>query len=187
MAEPATNWQGRKHVNVVDPDLQARVGKLVDEVMRPVVQAVFHARDAAAKACARVMQPITNKYNLEVGALLFSLVGDGNGPTRVGAPVAGRENCQLSYQCGVIVRDGGVVPTGLLSGYFHTHPVERAFSDNDLFVASKMHNWRSATQDVVAYVSLPSGRVFAWSTRTMQDDPQRTWRDYAKHTVRELR
>lgn len=187
MTEPVIDWNRRKPVNVADPNLQSRVSQLATAAMRPVGQAVFPTRDAAAKACARAVQPITNRYGVEVGALLFSLAGDGRGPTRVGSPVAGRENCRLSYQCGVLVRDGGEVAAGLLSGYFHTHPSNLGFSDNDLFVASRMHSWRSVTEDVAAYVSLPSGRVLIWSTRSMQDYPQRSWRDYAKHTARELR
>lgn len=155
--------------------------------MQPVVRGVFHSRDAAAKACARVMQPITNNYGVEVAALLFSLTGDGTGHTRVGTPVAGRENYRLSYQCGGVVQNGGRVPGGLLSGYVHTHPIEAGFSDNDLYTAQSMPARGAVTQDVTAYVSKPSGRLFAWSTRAMRDNPQRTWGGYEKRTVREVR
>lgn len=187
MTEPAIDWSKRKPVNVVDLGLQARVSKLVTEAMRPVTQAAFPTRDAAAKACARVIQPITNRYGVEAGALLFSLAGRGNGLTRVGTPVAGRENCRLSYQCGVLVQNGGRIPSGLLSGYFHSHPAELGFSKNDLYVAFGMRTGLGATEDVTAYVSLPSGRLLAWSTRAMRDNPQRAWDAYAKNTVREVR
>jgi len=135
MNEPATDWNRRKPVNVVDLGLQARVGKLVTEAMQSVVRAVFPTRDAAAKACARAIQPITNRHGAEAGALLLSLTGGGKGPTRAGSPVAGREDCRLSFPCGVIVQDGGRMPRGLLSGYVHSHPGSIGFSDNDLFVA----------------------------------------------------
>jgi hypothetical protein len=186
MTESAIDWSKRKPVNVVDPGLQTRVGKLVTEAMLPVTRATFPTRDAAARACARVIQPLTNRYGVEAGALLFSLTGKGDGPTRVGSPVVGRENCRLSYQCGVMVQNGGRVPGGLLSGYIHSHPVELGFSDNDLYVAAGMTKLVGALQYVTAYVSLPSGRVFAWSSRAMQDHPQRTWSGYAKHSVRRL-
>lgn len=127
MIEPAVDWSRRKPVNIVDPDLQTRTSKLVAEAMQSVVRTIFPSRDAAAKACARVIQPITNRYTVEAGALLFSLAGDGVGPTRVGSPVVGRENCRLSFQCGVLVLNGGRVPRGLLSGYFHSHPAEVGF------------------------------------------------------------
>ena len=187
MAEPTANWQGRKPVNVVDLDLQAQVEKLANEAMRSVVRGTFHSRDAAARACGLAMQPITNKYGVEIGSLLFSLTGDGTGLTRVGSPVAGRENCRLSYQCGVVVQNGGWVPGGLLSGYVHSHPIEARFSGNDLYVASIMQKQVNAAQDVTAYVSLPSGRLFAWSVRNLRDHPQRTWSDYATRTTREVR
>ena len=186
MTESAIDWSQRKPVNVIDPSLQARVGKLVTDAMLQVTRTVFHTRDAATKACARVMQPITTRYGVESGALLFSLTGNGNGLTAVGTSVAGRENCRLSYQCGVVVQDGGRVIGGLLSGYIHSHPVELGFSDNDLYVAAAMTKQTSALPYVTAYVSLPSGRVLAWSTRAMQDNPQQTWSEYAKRTVRKV-
>lgn len=187
MAGQAIDWSRRKPVNVVDPGLQARVGKLVDEAMRPVLRAIFPTRDAAAKACARVMRPITNQYGVEVGALLFSLTGAGNGPTRVGTAVVGRENCRLSYQCGVLVQNGGRVPSGLLSGYVHTHPGSIGFSDNDLWTAASMGARPGSTPEVTAYVCLSNGRVLAWSTRIMRDAPQANWRAYAKYGTREVR
>lgn len=165
---------------------QARVGKLVTEAMLPVTRTVFHTRDAAAKSCARVIQPITNRYGMESGALLFSLTGKGDGLTSVGAAVVGRENCRLCYQCGVVVQDGGRVTGGLLSGYIHSHPVELGFSDNDLYVAASMPRRTGALPYVTAYVSLPSGRVLAWSTRALQDNSQQAWSEYAKRTVRKV-
>lgn len=84
MTERAIDWSKRKAVNVVDLGLQARVEKLVTEAMLPITRATFPTRDAAARACARLIQPITNRYGLESGALLFSLTGKGDGPTRAG-------------------------------------------------------------------------------------------------------
>lgn len=187
MTGAAIDWSRQKPVNVVDRRLQVHVGTLVTAAMTPNTEALFPTRDMAAKACARVIQPITSRYGVEAGALLFSLAGDGVGPTRVGTPVAGRENCRLSFQCGVIVQSGGRVPRGLLSGYFHSHPVEQGFSDNDLYVAKALLMQGGATPEVTGYVSLPSGRLLAWSTRAMQDDPQSRWGDYARRTTREVR
>lgn len=185
--EPSKLASAGAGVNVVDTGLQAQAAQAVHMALKRQLAMLFPSQDAAAKAWAAVIQPITNRFGVEVASRLFSMTGSVTGPTRFGAPAIGREDCRRSYQCGVDLGDAGSVPRGLLSGYIHSHPGEVLFSDNDLdkLVRVKVQAW--STQDVVAFVSLPSGRLYAWSSRMLTDKPQVSWRDYVKYTVREVR
>lgn len=185
--KPALARHAGAHVNVVDTGLQARAARAVEAALKRRLTTVYATQDAAAKAWAAAVQPITHAFGVEVASRLYAMTGAIAGPARFGSPAVGREDCRRSYQCGVELGDAGLVPGGLLSGYVHTHPSDVLFSDNDLdkLVRLKVQAW--STPDVVAYVSVPSGRLYACSTRALTEKPQASWRDYVKRSVCEVR
>lgn len=185
--KPSPSQASRTHVNVVDLSLQARASAAVHAALGRTLSTLFHTQDAAVKAWASIVQPITNRFHVEVASRLYSMTGTTSGPTRIGTPAIGKEDCQRSYQCGVDLSEAGSVPRGLLSGYVHSHPDNLGFSDNDLdkLVRIRVQAW--STPEVTAFVSSPDGRILAWSTRMLTERPQASWRDYAKRTVREVR
>lgn len=183
-ADQAGTRREDRRWNVAKPALQEQVQALVDKAMAGFRTAMYPSTDAAAKAWSQVAQPLTNRHQVETGAKLCALPGGRH--IRIAGSVASAEDCTTSRQCGIHLVDAPEIPGTTLLGYVHCHPYGDTFSENDLYFSLFLVRSRRL-QKVLAYVSSPSGRLLKWSTESVRRTPQKSWQDYIKKTVEEVR
>lgn len=171
------------YANIRNPSLGEKVTDISGAAMQRALATVFPSADSAAKAWSAVIQPIANRYDVEVASKIYALAGTTGGPVRLGSPTSDGVVCGISYQCGVDVRKSGAAAGGILCGYIHSHPRNVGFSNRDLYAAVYMRNNSANMDDFFAYVSLPSGVVYRWSTKSLRESPQSDWNGYVKNTV----
>lgn len=170
------------YANVRNPSLGKKVTEISNQAMRRTLATVFASADSAAKAWSSVIQPIANRYDVEVASKIYAVTGSVDGPVRLGAPTSDGTICGASYQCGVDVRRAGAA-AGILCGYIHSHPRNVGFSYRDLYAAVFMRNHSGNMNEFVAYVTLPNGVIYRWSTSSLRESPQADWDGYARNTV----
>ena len=134
----------------------------------------FATMDQASVAWSLKVQPITDSLQVEIGSKLF-LVG-----TRFQFGPAVSDGAFAT----VNINDAPGVRDGVLYGYVHTHPINIGFSPNDLWVVSRWRDTQGLLNPFTAYVSLPNGEVWKWSTEKMNVSPQATWQGYINQATK---
>lgn len=155
-----SNNTDQSGVNVTDPHVGGAAMMAADKALGDDLDITYPSMDAAAIVWSDKVQPIASKFDTEISSKFFKV----RGGYRIGATFSDGVICSRSAQCGVstpLAPDIDIFGAQL-SGYIHTHPGNANFSGNDLFIAHSFFKQTGMHQ--MAYVSLPNGRIYSWST-----------------------
>lgn len=167
------------NVNVVDRSVAAGAAADANKALVKALQTTYSSTDELQMAFAKIVQPISEHWDTEIGVKLFN-----SGPGyRMSSAVSDGVICSGSAICSVSIRDAPDIVGAIFAGYTHTHPNDLGLSESDLYVLSDMRKSYNVLDDVVVYASGPNGRSNKWSTSALRDAHQNSWTDYRKRTT----
>jgi RHS repeat-associated protein len=148
-----------------------------NNALKDAYKTTYRSIDSAEKVYSSLVQPISNKFNTEIGSKLFDM---GYG-FKIGGATSDGTIC--STVCNINIRIAPDIPGGTFAGFTHTHQNNLGLSPYDLQVAYDMgKNNYFYKNPVSVYASGPNGSINAWSTKAMSQKPQGTWIEYIKNT-----
>ncbi|NZA25048.1 VCBS repeat-containing protein [Luteimonas sp. SJ-92] len=151
-----------------------------EAAMEAVRSRKYTVLDDLATATSDALQPVTDRYDVEVGVRFFK-----NGDYyEAGTVVSDGQMCgHGALGCGVTLRLSQSLAGGRVAGSLHTHPVASRFSGDDLAFAWSERGFSGAHQ--TAYVSRPDGRIYSFNTSVVGKIPGvSTWDGYVDHAKR---